>query len=1157
MSSIKQDPGVSPRAPSTSSRKRRRTDEFDDQASIMTSAAPMDEAQDIPDLWMMPFVVSKDTWAVTRCLEIHGNGKTSAKWSPAHFVAISMWYGGIKAGIQAAKAIRIFGIWSPHVGDKHDELPSMEVKTGPRQILSKIWPTDEYEQKPLLDRANRLSPETPFTNFDEAHNYLLRLCIGPNLADFPTVVRPKLQKYDWTHLISPVQFCRTLVPILQNHFDPKVHLASASEAVVGYAVNEYLLKTYTSTPDLESTKRNQAGGRNASCRGRNREKDVFQTDDNEDDEENFEVGSNRPAAVKSEPGHSDSNSADTVGPWLSVQPQERSDASRSHVKDEQKEHNINATRHAPARSTERAHTTAETQAPDRQMSASGRNNETETKISGPSPLGNSVNDAAATAAKPIPPAPRDPQTLRKQVLNHLMNGKHPYSSPQQSPEIGRKRACLENSQIPRVTSFSGTNDIDMAVEDERDDHDAYSSVGVLDGTYAIETSPPSAADDDRLEEDSGHDGSSNLNPESSPKTSIAALIEHESVNDQDGAPAEKHSTSIRDRAVGTLLTDWPAKAGGLTEDICDLKALKQIMTSNKLNQDHKAMWVSLVQTIIYEPDRNSVLDFLRNTLSGDATLPDSFEDRPTVPRQDVFNLREWAVTGSLRMYGGQKERWSAAHFVDLALWVGGPDAGTQAARALKIFGVWNPFSSFNPAFAIHSIGDCLGYQDILRSIWPDENDGLRLLAWANSHRPTNEQPFDNFAEAHSYLLRQCIGDDLKQFPPLARDPAQGGEVNSRIISRAYFDSTLAPILCEHFDTNVDLELAFQAAVASQGGSLDRNPVKHITPVRGFRPAIPEDHVSRRQEKGKRKQPFDGKDQYDDEGDDSEGHYSGPAAPIKKEHGIKEEFTPDRNRVLPHVWTPKVTRRCLKIIRQVLIEKQTTRLPRREVSRRLQAKYGIYRSATSIGRKWTRQWRQLPEFEEMLAQIRVNNDQEEESDGADEAEDSEGADDPGDERDGTDDADDTDESNESDDAIEDAAEDGLGDAPEDEADEVEDTAQTEEPVKEQSPVPHRQSQNHQYPNTGRTTRRMTRARTEERTTNDLYQKSLDIPAEIIAQFINTGRSSPFFTPNWKEVLNHRTVNGMTAVGLATVHLILLTIPSLTHRHRPSFTTHTKL
>ncbi|KAG9686494.1 hypothetical protein KCU95_g11610, partial [Aureobasidium melanogenum] len=710
-----------------------------------------------------------------------------------------------------------------------------------------------------------------------------------------------------------------------------------------------------------------------------------------------------------------------------------------------------------------------------------------------------------------------------------MAAKRPLGSSPLTPEklaLSAKRARFRNASSPEAVDAPAFNDFDMlSGEDAGAEADPLTDV-IANDDSEFQISPSSAAHDHRLEKVDGHTNSSPPNPQSSPSTSIAAVIEYESVNDQVRAPVEKASTTIRDRAVGTLLNDWPAKAGGLTEDICNLKALKQFMTSNKLNQDHKAMWVSLVQTIIYEPDRNSVLDFLQNTLSGDATLPDSLEDCFSVPHQDLVTLREWAVTGSLKWYGDQKERWSAAHFVDLALWVGGPDAGIQATRALKIFGVWNPTGNFNPDFAIRSIGDCLGYQDILRSIWPDKHDGQRLIAWANRDRFTAEQQFVKFADAHSYLLGQCIGDDLKQFPTLARNPARVGEVNSRIISRAYFDSTLAPILREHFDTNVDLELAYEAAVASQGDSLDRNPVKHAAPVTELSPAIPEDHFAGHQGKGKRKQPFYSKGQYDYEGDDSEDHYLRPAASVKKEHDIKEEFTPDQHRVSPHVWDSEVTRWCLAIIRQVLIEYQITRLPRREVSRLLQAEYGIHRSPTSIGRKWTKQWRQLPEFVELLAQIKANNDQEDESDGPDEAEDSEGADEPGDERD-------TDDADESDDAIEEAAEERPGDAPGDESNEVEDTAQTppEEPVNEQSPMPHRQSQNHHDPNTGRTTRGMTRARTEERTTNDLYQQSLSISAEIIAQFINTSRSSPLFTPNWQEVLNHRTSNGMTAIGLA--------------------------
>ncbi|KAG9597799.1 hypothetical protein KCU77_g3993, partial [Aureobasidium melanogenum] len=355
----------------------------------------MNNAQDIPDLWEMPYVVSKDTWAVTRCLEIHGN--TANKWTPAHFVSIAMWYGGIKAGIQAAKAINIFGVWSPRVGVKNDELPSMEVKTGPRQILSKIWPSTEYEQKPLLDRANRLSHEEPFTNFDEAHNYLLRLCIGPNLAEFPTVVRPKLHRIDWSYLITDAQLCRTLAPILYHHFDQKVDLASASEAIVGYAIDGHTLKTYTSTLGSGSVKRNKAGGRSASRRGRNREKYVLHTDDNEDDEEDFGSGSNRSAAVKSEFGSLDTNNADPVRQQSYTQLQERFNASRSCVRGEQ-EHNINATRYARTGSTANAHSTAETQARDGQLSTSGHNNETEIKYCS---------------------AHKEPPKLSKQVMNHL------------------------------------------------------------------------------------------------------------------------------------------------------------------------------------------------------------------------------------------------------------------------------------------------------------------------------------------------------------------------------------------------------------------------------------------------------------------------------------------------------------------------------------------------------------------------------------------------------------------------------------------------------------------------------------------------------------------------------------------------------------------
>ncbi|KAG9858495.1 hypothetical protein KCU98_g466, partial [Aureobasidium melanogenum] len=684
--------------------------------------------------------------------------------------------------------------------------------------------------------------------------------------------------------------------------------------------------------------------------------------------------------------------------------------------------------------------------------------------------------------------------FRNPEQSNRMNGKRPYGSPRPPPEKGHKRACLENSQVPQVTMFSSTNHVDMASGEEADaEAGPQTDVFANDGSE-FQTSPPSAAHDDKLGEDSGHFGSSNPNPESSPSTNISALIEHETVHRQEGATAEKASTTIRDRAVGALLTDWPAKAGGLTEDICDLKALKQIMTSQKLNQNHKAMWVSLVQTIIYEPDRRSVLDFLQNTLSGDAALPDSFESRPIVPRQDVLTLREWAVTGSLMVYGEKKERWSAAHFVDLALWVGGPDAGIQAARALKIFGVWNPSGDYNPHFDRKSIRVCQDHRTVLGRIWPKENDGSRLLAWANHYSSTTEQPFDSFVDAHSYLLRQCIGENLKLFPSLARNFAQVGEVSSRIISRAYLDSTLAPILREHFDTNVDLELAYEAAVASQTGSLDRNPVKRVNPGREPRLAISRGDNHRNQGQSRHKLPFDGKFQYDDGKDDSEPELTRDEKPIKQERDIQNEFTPNQIRVSPRrprVWNSAVSR---------------------------DHQGGTYRVSdyeTSSKRSFKTSTNQIQDLSlDGFHRLNINQEEEPYEAGkeADEAEDANETDDEGDE---AGDADDADESED----VEDVAE--------GEVDEVEDAAQIppERPVDEQSFMPRRQPRNPQDLNISRLTRGMSRM--SERITNDLYQQSRDISSDVIAEFIKT--RNPRFSHNWREVLGHRTTQDMLVAG----------------------------
>lgn len=665
-----------------------------------------------------------------------------------------------------------------------------------------------------------------------------------------------------------------------------------------------------------------------------------------------------------------------------------------------------------------------------------------------------------------------------------------------------------------------TNDGDLRSEQDADVEDEPRHNGSPSYGSEFGTSPQSATHYSELEQDDGHDGSSKHDSESSPSTSVyqgSLSNEHQSVHDHGGASAEKVPTVIRDRAVGTLLTDWPAKAGGLTREICDLKALKQFMASDKLNQDHKAMWVSPVQTIVYEPDRNSVLDFIQNTLSGDTTLPGSFETRLFVPRRDVVNLREWAVTGSLMMYGEKKERWSAAHFVDLALWVGGPDAGIQAARALKIFGVWNPSGDFDPTFAIESIGDYLDHQTILRRIWPNETNSQRLLAWANRHRPTPEQQFDDLADAHSDLLRQCIGEDLRRFPSLARDFAQVGDVKRRIISRAYFDSTLAPILRKHFDKDVDLELAYRAVVASQSQWLDRNPRKHITPNREPRPVVPRGNNHRTQGRGRHKLPFDGKGQFDDRQDDSERDYASEEKPIKNDSDAAESMAAGYQKILRtrNVWSRKETGHCMDVIRQLIAEGFNGGIMQelwREVHHRLVIEHNSERTLAAIRMRWFQTWKFRREYADIARHLEtmVKNKKDEgnkkkrtfQNDNIANEEAERSANSPS----------------------------ATSDSPGNEIDGAATNAQD----LEQAMINEQHSPSRTQAHTGQDPRARVNTRStpdpearEKRITNSLYQASRDLSLEVIARFLERG--NPSLRRYWNEVSEHRLRNDMENSG----------------------------
>jgi hypothetical protein len=105
-----------------------RKDMSNGQAPSPTSTTPAEDSENLQDMWDEPLEVAMDTWAVTRCLNDHGKKET--RWSAGHFVAVAMWSGGLEAGIQAAKAIRIFGLWSPHADDEDEALPPGVTRRG-------------------------------------------------------------------------------------------------------------------------------------------------------------------------------------------------------------------------------------------------------------------------------------------------------------------------------------------------------------------------------------------------------------------------------------------------------------------------------------------------------------------------------------------------------------------------------------------------------------------------------------------------------------------------------------------------------------------------------------------------------------------------------------------------------------------------------------------------------------------------------------------------------------------------------------------------------------------------------------------------------------------------------------------------------------------
>lgn len=542
-----------------------------------------------------------------------------------------------------------------------------------------------------------------------------------------------------------------------------------------------------------------------------------------------------------------------------------------------------------------------------------------------------------------------------------MKGKGAYGSPLPSPEKpAAKRRCPVNptphdTRGPDLARPSETNAHHNSPSDDGPE------VGTSSRLAANLNCPTQKAD--------AHD-QPNHDTEQSPEAGTSqalVLFQEPPVVKQEDVLIDTSSALAKVRAAGTLLSDWPAYSRGVTEGICDLKTLKRFMTSDGISDDHKAMWVSLVQTIVHEPDQTSVLLRLQNLLSGNSTLSEGLASQPHAFTHHTITRQQWAVTGCILNHASEKPRWSAAHLLDLALWVGGPNARVQAARAFRIFGVWDPSGDFEPEFSISSIRTCLDAEAILRKIWPSGSaEQEHIISRANHHPALTDHRFANFKDVHSYLLRQCVGQDLASFSPLSRDAAVLGDVSNRIISKAYFDSTLAPLLVEHFDADVDLLLAYYAAVQSQDLSIDRSPVKCGGPLKMSEPQpLPRSDTKCHRDNGKTGKGKSTRTAFhpDDHKDDSEPETEQGNDTRQVLHFPETQQLPQVHRQTGR-WTSQENDACLEMVRQVLLSKRDKKLRWHKVEKiaeRLRTEHHINRSSAAIWARWRADWRHLPEF----------------------------------------------------------------------------------------------------------------------------------------------------------------------------------------------------
>lgn len=247
------------------------------------------------------------------------------------------------------------------------------------------------------------------------------------------------------------------------------------------------------------------------------------------------------------------------------------------------------------------------------------------------------------------------------------------------------------------------------------------------------------------------------------------------------------------------LNQWPASTKGVVDGICNLDKLQRFVATDRSSDDHKAMFVSLAQTIALAGDQKAVIRWLGRVLG----IPEAMTE---TTRED------WPVTAPLMRGYCKGPVCTAAHVITTAYLLGDRTAAVQAARALRVFGVWAPDTTTMPYRNRRKLPpiDCpLSASRILQTIWPATFITAQedLLAWANETRDLNSPTYHSWTDAHIDLLKKCLETSSSQFAHIKSNHAPGlGTFRScqQRLTKDFFDGILCPILREQFHAHTDL-----------------------------------------------------------------------------------------------------------------------------------------------------------------------------------------------------------------------------------------------------------------------------------------------------------------------------------------------------------------